>query len=162
MNHNTLEAKKAIVNEVVEAAKAHNSMVVVEYRGLSVSEMTELRRELHENDARMVIYKNSMVQRAVSELNKPELSEYLTGPNAFVFSKDTIAGPRVISKFARRNEHIVIKGGLLDGRVLDAEGVKAIGKLPGREGLISMFLSVLEAPIRQFAATVKAVAEAKQ
>ncbi|MDI9504083.1 MAG: 50S ribosomal protein L10 [Erysipelotrichaceae bacterium] len=162
MNHNTLEAKKAIVNEVVEAAKAHNSMVVVEYRGLSVSEMTELRRELRENDARMVIYKNSMVQRAVSELNKPELSEYLTGPNAFVFSKDTIAGPRVISKFARRNEHIVIKGGLLDGRVLDAEGVKAIGKLPGREGLISMFLSVLEAPIRQFAATVKAVAEAKQ
>lgn len=137
-------------------------MVVVEYRGLSVSEMTELRRELRENDARMVIYKNSMVQRAVSELNKPELSEYLTGPNAFVFSKDTIAGPRVISKFARRNEHIVIKGGLLDGRVLDAEGVKAIGKLPGREGLISMFLSVLEAPIRQFAATVKAVAEAKQ
>jgi large subunit ribosomal protein L10 len=162
MNHNTLEAKKAIVNEVVEAAKAHNSMVVVEYRGLSVSEMTELRRELRENDARMVIYKNSMVQRAVGELNKPELSEYLTGPNAFVFSKDTIAGPRVISKFARRNEHIVIKGGLLDGRVLDAEGVKAIGKLPGREGLISMFLSVLEAPIRQFAATVKAVAEAKQ
>lgn len=162
MNHNTLEAKKAIVNEVVEAAKAHNSMVVVEYRGLSVSEMTELRRELRENDARMVIYKNSMVQRAVSELNKPELSEYLTGPNAFVFSKDTIAGPRVISKFARRNEHIVIKGGLLDGRVLDAEGVKAIGKLLGREGLISMFLSVLEAPIRQFAATVKAVAEAKQ
>lgn len=162
MNHNTLEAKKAIVNEVVEAAKAHNSMVVVEYRGLSVSEMTELRRELRENDARMVIYKNSMVQRAVSELNKPELSEYLTGPNAFIFSKDTIAGPRVISKFARRNEHIVIKGGLLDGRVLDAEGVKAIGKLPGREGLISMFLSVLEAPIRQFAATVKAVAEAKQ
>lgn len=162
MNHNTLEAKKAIVNEVVEAAKAHNSMVVVEYRGLSVSEMTELRRELRENDARMVIYKNSMVQRAVSELNKPELSEYLTGPNAFVFSKDTIAGPRVISKFARRNEHIVIKGGLLDGRVLDAEGVKAIGKLPGRDGLISMFLSVLEAPIRQFAATVKAVAEAKQ
>jgi len=162
MNHNTLEAKKAIVNEVVEAAKAHNSMVVVEYRGLSVSEMTELRRELRENDARMVIYKNSMVQRAVSELNKPELSEYLTGPNAFVFSKDTIAGPRVISKFARRNEHIVIKGGLLDGRVLDAEGVRAIGKLPGRDGLISMFLSVLEAPIRQFAATVKAVAEAKQ
>ncbi|HOF65517.1 MAG TPA: 50S ribosomal protein L10 [Bacilli bacterium] len=162
MNHNTLEAKKAIVNEVVEAAKAHNSMVVVEYRGLTVAEMTALRRELRENDARMVIYKNSMVQRAVSELNKPELSEYLTGPNAFVFSKDTIAGPRVISKFARRNEHIVIKGGLLDGRVLDAEGVRAIGKLPGRDGLISMFLSVLEAPIRQFAATVKAVAEAKQ
>lgn len=161
MNQKSLEAKQAVVKEFSESVKANNSLVIVEYRGVNVADITTIRRELKENDAEMIVYKNTLVRRAVNELGHKELDEYLTGPNAFVFSKETIAGPKIIAKHARRNEHIVIKGGLIDGRVMTADQVKAIAKLPGRDGLISMFLSVLEAPIRKFAATVKAVAEAQ-
>ena len=161
MNQKTLIEKQAIVEVVVGKAKASNAMVIFEYRGLTVSQMTSLRRLLRESNAEMAIYKNSLVERAAEQLGKPELAEFLTGPNAFVFSDDVITGPNVIRKFALRNDEVVIKGGLIEGRVIDAEGVKTIAKLPGREGLISMFLSVLNAPIRQFAATVQAVADAK-
>lgn len=161
MNQKNLDAKQQVVNEFSDAVKAHNSLVIVEYRGISVADVTQLRRELKENDAYMIVYKNSLVSRAVDALDKPDLHQYLTGPNAFVFSKDTIQGPKIINKYSRRNEHLVIKGGLIEGRVVDADQVKVVAKLPGRDGLISMFLSVLQAPIRNFAATVKAVAEAK-
>ena len=83
----------------------------------------------------------------------------LEGPNAIVFTKDTIAGPKVIAKFAKKHEHLVIKGGLIEGKTVDAAGVKTIAALPGREGLISMFLSCLQAPVRNFACAVKAVAD---
>jgi len=161
MNQKTLIEKQAIVEVVVGKAKASNAMIIFEYRGLTVSQMTSLRRLLRESNAEMAIYKNSLVERAAEQLGKPELVEFLTGPNAFVFSDDVITGPNVIRKFALKNDEVVIKGGLIEGRVIDAEGVKTIAKLPGREGLISMFLSVLNAPIRQFAATVQAVADAK-
>jgi len=161
MNQKTLIAKQAVVEEVVEKAKASNAMVIFEYRGLSVRQITDLRRTLRENDAEMAIYKNSLVERAAEQLGKPELNEMLTGPNAVIFSNDIIKGPNVLRKFALKNDAVVIKGGLIEGRVIDAKGVVTIAKLPGREGLISMFLSVLNAPVRQFAATVKAVADAK-
>ncbi len=161
MNQKNLIAKQAIVDEVVDRAKASNAMIVFEYRGLSVSQMTGLRRLLRENDAEMAIYKNSMVERAAEKLGKPELNDLLVGPNAFVFSNDVIAGPKILRKFAIKNDSVVIKGALVEGRVIDGDAVKALAKLPGREGLISMFLSVLNAPVRQFAATVKAVADAQ-
>lgn len=161
MNQQNLIAKQAIVEELVEKAKANSAMIIFEYRGLSVSKMTNLRRLLRENKAEMAIYKNSMVERAAEVLGKPELNDLLVGPNAFVFSNDVIAGPKVLRKFAIQNDEVVIKGALVEGRVIDGEAVKALAKLPGREGLISMFLSVLQAPVRQFAATVKAVADAK-
>ncbi|HKL84103.1 MAG TPA: 50S ribosomal protein L10 [Bacilli bacterium] len=161
MNQNNLTAKQVIVDEVVEKAKANNAMIVFEYRGLTVRKISELRKILRENNAEMAIYKNSLVERAAEKLGKPELNDMLTGPNAFVFSNDVIKGPNIIRKFAIKNDQVVIKGGLIEGRVVDAESVKTIAKLPGREGLISMFLSVLNAPVRQFAATVKAVADAQ-
>lgn len=161
MNQQNLIAKQAIVEEVVQKAKANDAMIVFEYRGLTVSQISELRRLLRENNAEMAIYKNSLVERAAEQLGKPELNDLLTGPNAFVFANDVIKGPNIIRKFALKNEQVVIKGGLIEGRVIDGEAVKALAKLPGREGLISMFLSVLQAPVRQFAATVKAVADAK-
>lgn len=161
MNQQNLIAKQAIVEEVVRKAKANNAMIVFEYRGLTVSQITSLRRILRENNAEMAIYKNSLVERAAEQLGKPELNALLTGPNAFVFSNDIIKGPDIVRRFALKNDQVVIKGALVEGRVIDGDQVKALAKLPGREGLISMFLSVLKAPVRQFAATVKAVADAQ-
>ena len=85
----------------------------------------------------------------------------MSGSNAFVFSKEISDGPKVLAKFAKRNENLVIKAGLVEGKVYDAAGMKTIATLPNKEGLISMFLSCLQAPIRSFACAVKAVADSK-
>ena len=159
MNQEILQAKKEVVSEVVENVKNSNAVVVVEYRGLSVAEMTEMRRALRAVDGSIRVYKNSLVERAVEELVHTDLKEILEGPNAVVFTKDTIAGPKVIAKFAKKHEHLVIKGGIIEGKVANADEVKVIASLPGREGLISMFLSCLQAPVRGFACAVKAIAD---
>lgn len=159
MNQKNIIAKEAVVNEVYELAKNNASVIVFEYHGLGVAKLMELRRALRAEGATMAIYKNSLVERAAEKLGNPELNQYLTGPNAFLFSKDVSSGARIITKFARFNDKVEVKGGLFEGRVVDAEQVKVISKLPNRDGMISMFLSVLNAPIQKFAATVKAVAE---
>lgn len=159
MNQEILKAKKEVVSEVTDGIKNSSSMVIVEYRGLTVDEITEVRHALREVDASLRVYKNSLVERAVDDLGHSELKELLEGPNAIVFSKDTIAGPKVVAKFAKKHENLVIKGGLVEGKMMNVDQIKTIASLPGREGLISMFLSCLQAPIRNFACAVKAVAE---
>ena len=160
MNHNNIVMKEAVVNEIHELAKANEAIIVFEYHGLSVAKITELRRLLRAENAQMAIYKNSLVERAAEKLGKPEIHELLTGPNALLFSKDVSSGAKVLTRFARFNDQVEIKGGLFEGRfVNDAAVVRDIAKLPDRNGMISMFLSVLNAPIQKFAATIKAVAE---
>ncbi len=159
MNQAILKAKQEIVSKITEGIKGANSIVVIEYRGLTVDEITEVRHALRATDSTLRVYKNSLVERACDELGHSELREILEGPNAIVFSKDTINGPKVIAKFAKKHENLVIKGGLVEGKMMNADQIKVIASLPGREGLISMFLSCLQAPIRNFACAVKAVAE---
>lgn len=159
MNSNILEAKKAVVSEVKEAMQASSSAVVVEYRGLSVAEITELRRALSSQNAKLSVYKNSMVERASEDLGYGELTQYLTGPNALVTCADPIVGPKVLAKFAKKHDHLVIKGGLIEGKVVDSKSVIALAKLPGKDGMISMLLSVLQAPMRNLACAINAVAE---
>ena len=162
MNKQVLEAKQNVVKEIVEKAKDSQTIIVAEYRGLTVAQLQELRRALHKEDAELCVYKNSLVERASEELGYQALDEVLSGPNAIIFSKDVIGGAKVTAKYARRfRDTLVIKGGIVEGKFADAEKIKEVAKLPGREGLISMFLSCLQAPIRQFACTVKAVADAK-
>ena len=162
MNKQVLEAKQNVVKEIVEKAKDSQTIIVAEYRGLTVAQLQELRRALHKEDAELCVYKNSLVERASEELGYQALDEVLSGPNAIIFSKDVISGAKVTAKYARRfRDTLVIKGGIVEGKFADADKIKEVAKLPGREGLISMFLSCLQAPVRQFAATVKAVADAK-
>ena len=161
MNQKTLESKQEIVNKITESFKDAGSLTIVEYRGLTVAQLSELRKLLKAQGSTFNVYKNTLVARATTALGHEDLTQYLSGSNAFVFSKEISDGPKVLTKFARRNDALVIKAGLVEGKVYDAEGMKAISKLPGREGLISMFLSCLQAPIRSFACTVKAVADSK-
>lgn len=161
MNQKTLESKKEIVSKISESFKNAGSLTVVEYRGLTVAKISELRKLLKAEGATFNVYKNTLVTKACAELGYEELHQYLSGSNAFVFSKEISDGPKVLAKFAKRNEELVIKAGLVEGKVMDAKGMKAVATLPSREGLISMFLSCLQAPIRSFACTVKAVADSK-
>ena len=160
MNQAVLAAKSETVKEISEKAKKSQTIIVCEYRGLTVAQIQEVRRALHKEKAEMSVYKNSLVERAVDELGYNDLNNILTGPNAIVFSEDVIAGAKVIAKYAKRHKDVlVVKGGMVEGKFVDAKGIIEVSKLPGTEGLISMFLSCLQAPIRSFACAVKAVAD---
>ena len=162
MNQEVLAAKQAAVKAIQESVSASGSLTVVSYQGLTVAEIQELRRMLEKAGSTFTVYKNTLVRRALEEANQPSLGDLLNGPNAFVFSKEISEGPKALVKFARRHDALVVKGGLVEGRVLDAAGMKDVSKLPDKNGLIAMFLSCLNAPVTKFAATVKALAEKGQ
>ena len=160
MNQAVLAAKSETVKEISEKAKKSQTIIVCEYRGLTVAQIQEVRRALRKEKAEMNVYKNSLVERAVDELGYNDLNSVLKGPNAIVFSEDVIAGAKVVAKYAKRHKDVlVVKGGIVEGKFVDAKGIIEVSKLPGKEGLISMFLSCLQAPIRSFACAVKAVAD---
>ncbi|MEG1222346.1 MAG: 50S ribosomal protein L10 [Bacilli bacterium] len=159
MNQEVLKQKSEIVSTITEDMKNAGSVIVVEYRGLDVAKLTKLRRQLRDSNASMFVFKNTLVSRAAEGLGHADLMPYLEGPNAIVFSKDISEGPKILTKFSKANPSLVIKAGIVEGKVFDAAGMKVIATLPNRDGLISMFLSVLQAPVRQFACTLKAVAD---
>ena len=162
MNKDVLSAKKETVAEIVNQAKTSNAFIVAEYRGLTVAQLQELRRALRAENAQMNVYKNSLVERACKELGFDQFDELLSGPNAFFFSESISGAAKVVAKYAKRfGDTLKIKGGVVEGKYVTADQMKEVAKLPGREGLLSMFLSCLQAPVRQFACTVKAVADAK-
>lgn len=162
MNQSIIDSKITVVNEVKEKFESSSSAVVVEYRGLSVKEVTELRRLLLKEGIDFKVYKNSMVERAANDLGYSELTDSLKGPNAFAFSKDAVAPARVLAKFAKKNELLVLKGGVVEGKVVDVNTIKTLASLPSREGMISMILGMLQSPVRKFAYAISQVAEQKE
>lgn len=162
MNQAVLQGKKAVVDEITSKIKDADSTVIVEYRGLTVAEVSELRRNLRQEDVELKVYKNTMVSRAVDECGYGEIKEHLTGPNAFAFSKDATAPSRVLAKFAKKHEHLILKSGIVEGKVVGLDTLKELANLPNREGMLSMLLSCLQSPVRSFACVVKAVADAKE
>ena len=162
MSAEAIKAKSALVEEIAAKLKGAQSAVVVEYRGLSVAEMTELRNNLRAEDVELKVYKNSLVQRATVATEYEGLNAELTGPNAIALgNSDAVAPARVIAKFAKDHEALVIKAAVVEGELLTVDEVKEISKLPNREGMYSMLLGMLQAPVSKFARVVKAVAEAK-
>ena len=161
MNQDILKSKQEIVAKISDSIKESASMTIVEYRGLTVAEISELKKSLKAAGSTFNVFKNTLVTRASDDLGYKDLNQYLSGSNAFVFSKEINAGPKVLAKFAKKNELLVIKAGIAEGKVMDAQGMKTIASLPDKNGLLSMFLSCLNAPIQKFAATVKAVADSK-
>jgi large subunit ribosomal protein L10 len=162
MNKDVLSAKQEIVSEIVTKAKASSAIIVAEYRGLTVAQIQELRRALAAEHASMNVYKNSLVERASDELGYADLKQVLDGPNAIFFSEEVGAGAKVLAKYAKRyGDSLKIKGGIFEGKFADKNGVIEVSKLPNKEGMLAMLLSCLQAPVRQFACTVKAVADAK-
>jgi large subunit ribosomal protein L10 len=159
MNHNILEQKKAIVEEVSSLLKDSGSVIVAEYRGLNVAEITELKRALLKENAKMCVYKNTLVDRAAEACGYSDMKQYLEGPNALISSTDSISAAKVATKFAKKHENLVIKAAIVEGKVVGKDDVIALSKLPNKEGMLSMLLSVLQAPVRSFACAVKAVAE---
>lgn len=152
MSQSALSYKEQVVSEIKDAIQNSKSVSIVEYRGLSVAEVTELRNKYREQGVSYKVYKNTLVSRALEELGYEGYEEYLAGPNGFVFSnEDMVAGAKVSVDYAKTNEKLVVKAGLLDGKVLNVDEVKALAKLPSRDVLVAQVLGTLNAPISGFA-----------
>lgn len=157
------QCEKVVVEEIAGKFNDSQSAVVVEYRGLSVAEVTELRKSLREEDVEFKVYKNKLVQRATESAGYAEINDKLVGPNAIAFGhSDAVAPARILANFAKDHEALVIKAGIVEGKVLEVEEINEIAKLPGREGMYSMLLGMLQAPVSKFARVVKAVADARE
>jgi large subunit ribosomal protein L10 len=158
-----IDQKKQVVQEISEKLRNSATTIVVDYRGLDVSEVTELRKQLREAGVEFKVYKNTMIRRATAETDLTGIDEFLTGPTAVAFSnEDVIAPAKVLYKFAKDHKDLEIKTGIIEGQVATVDQINALAELPSREGLLSMLLSVLQAPIRNIALAVKAVAEQKE
>lgn len=158
-----ISRKVELVSEVTEKMKAATSTVIVDYRGLTVGEVTELRRELRDAGVEMQVYKNNLLRRAADEVNCSDLKEHLVGPNAALFATDdATAAARIAFKFAQTHEALELKGGIMEGTYVNEASIKELAALPNREGMYSMLLSVLQAPIRNLALVTKAIAEQQQ
>ena len=135
------------VAKIVEELEGISAMWVIDYRGLTVKEVEALRGSIREADAKMGVYKNTLVRLALKSAELPELDDILAGPSAFVFAAgDPVASAKAIKEFAAKNENLVIKGGMMDGVAYDAAQVEAIAALPSREELIAKLLGTISNP----------------
>lgn len=161
-NKNIILEKQEVINEVAKCLKDAQSVTVVEYRGISVAKLENLRKELRKDGSTLKVYKNTLVDRAAKNLGY-DLTGNLAGPNAFVFSnKDAVSAPKILTKFAATEKSLVIKGGLVEGKVVDAKEMAKVAKLPTRDGLYSMLLSCLQSPLRGVACALKAIVDKEQ
>lgn len=162
MNEAIINGKKAVVSEIAEKMKNAQSTVVVEYRGLTVAEVTKLRRELRAENVDFKVYKNSLAQRAAVEAGADDLVKDLIGPNAIAFGEDAVAPARVLAKFAKDHEALVLKSGIVEGKVVALDTIQKLATLPNREGMIAKFMGCLQSPVRKFACALNAVKEQKE
>ena len=149
-NQKIIEAKANVVSEIESKVKDSASIVLFEYRGLTVSETNELRRKLKETDSEYKVYKNTLTKRALDNL-KIDLGDELNGPKAIAFGKDAIAPIKVLNDFAKDHKALELKIGYVDGEVADTKMLKELASIPSREGLLTMFASGLLAIPKDFA-----------
>ena len=156
-------AKKAQqVSEVAEQFKNATSVVVVDYLGITVEQATNLRTALRNAGVQFAVVKNSILSRAAKEAGLEGMDDIFKGPSAVAFSNDDVIAPaKILADFAKKVEALEIKAGVIEGKVSSKEEIEALAKLPNREGLLSMLLSVLQAPVRNTALAFKAVADQK-
>ena len=160
-NAKVLSEKQAVVAALVENLKAANSGVLVDYKGITVSEDTALRKELRENGVEYAVVKNTLLRRALDDVDLGELDGVLNGTTSLALSKDDpIAPMRIVNKYAKQmGDRFNIKAGFMDGKVLPLEDVLALSELPSKDALLAQVLGMLLMPLTQLAAVTQAIAE---
>ena len=155
-----VELKQPIVEEISKYIKTAQSVVLVDYRGLTVEQDTRLRRQMRENGITYKVYKNTMMNFAFKGTDCEALAPYLEGPSAIAISDtDATAPARVLGKFAKEAPALEVKGGIVEGIAYDAEGIKSIANIPSREELLSKLLGSMQSPITNFARVLNQIAE---
>lgn len=155
-----IELKQPIVEEIANAIKGAQSVVLVDHRGLTVEKDTELRRQLRAEGITYKVYKNTLLNFAFKGTEFEALAPYLEGPSAIAISTtDATAPARIMCKFAKTADKLEIKAGVVEGKVFDAEGIQKISAIPSKDELISKLLGSLQSPITNFARVMNQLAE---
>lgn len=155
-----VELKKPIVEEISANIKDAQSVVIVDHRGLTVAEDTELRKQLREAGITYKVYKNTMMNFAFKGTDCEGLAPYLEGPSAIAISKDDATAPaRILCKYAKTAKALEIKGGIVEGTVYDSKGIEAISNVPSREELLGKLLGSIQSPITNLARVLNQIAE---
>lgn len=157
-----LNDKKAVVAEVSAQIKKAQTLVIAEYRGIEVADLTLLRKNAREKNVYLHVVKNTLVRRAVEGSAFADLAPQMVGPLIYSVSEDAVAAAKVINDFAKNNDKIIIKAGCYAGNLLDVEGVKALASIPSREELLAKLLGVMQAPVSGFAGALAALAKKKE
>jgi len=170
----SLEVKKQIVAEIKEKLSQAQAVVIVENRGLTVAQVTELRNKLREAGVEFKVLKNTLMKLAADEVGVTGLDPYLQGPTAWAFSMaDPVSAAKVITTFVKTNDKLAVKGGILENQAITADGVKALADLPPREVLLAQVLgamqgplvglaNVLQGPIRKMGYALEAIRKSKE
>jgi large subunit ribosomal protein L10 len=151
------QEKAAQIEEVGALVAKAASIVVAEYRGLDVDAVTRLRRQAREQGVQLRVLKNTLARRAMTGTSYAGLTDKLVGPLVYGFSSDPVAAAKVIAKFAKDNEKLVVKAGAMPNYVMDAAGIKALATMPSREELLAKLMATMQAPIGQFVRTLNEV-----
>ncbi len=155
-----VELKQPIVAAIAEDVKDAQSVVIVDHRGLTVEQDTQLRKQLREAGVIYKVCKNTMMKRAFEGTEFEGLTPYLEGPSAMAVSKDDATAPaRILCKFAKEADKLEVKAGVVEGKVYDVKGVEALSAIPSREELLSKLLGSIQSPIANFARVIKQIAE---
>ena len=154
--------KAAVVADVGRQVARAQTLALAEYRGLTVEHLNALRKQARDKGVYLHVLKNSLARRAVAGTSFEVASDAMIGPLIYSFSEDAVAAAKVIADFARGNDKLVVKGGAYAGRVLDANGVKALAAIPAREVLIAQVAGLLKSPIQRLAGVLAAVAQQRE
>jgi large subunit ribosomal protein L10 len=153
-----LEQKKKTVDEIVDKLKNSESVIIFQYQGMSVADLSDLRRKLKEAQAEVKVYKNTLLKRAADELNI-NLDDFLAGPNAILFGKTLLEPIKIISEFAKSNDKLDIRVGIISGDVADISVIKEYASIPSREGLLTMLAGGMMQYVKDLAISLNLYAE---
>ncbi len=153
--------KEAVISDVTGLAAKAQTLVLAEYRGITVSDMTKLRATARSSGVSLSVLKNTLARRAVAGSGFEVVSDLMTGPLIYSFSEDAVAAARVVADFAKTNPKLVIRGGAYGGKALDENGVKQLASIPSKEVLLAQLLGLMQSPISRTARVLAAIAEKK-
>lgn len=162
MKEATLNKKAAQTDEVVAKLNDSSVAIFVDCIGLTVAEVSELRTKLYNAQSEMKVIKNNILQRAAEKIGYQGLENVFVGPSALVTSKDATNASKIVFDFAKANNKLKIKAGVVENQVMNVNELKVFASLPNKEGMIAMLLSVLQAPIRNLGCAIKAVADKQE
>jgi len=153
--------KEAVINDVTGLAAKAQTLVIAEYRGITVADMTKLRASARSQGVSLSVLKNTLARRAVNGSSFEVLVDQMTGPLIYGFSEDAVAAAKVVADFAKTNEKLVIRGGAFGGKALDVNGVKQLASIPSGEVLLAQLCGLLMSPISRTAVVLGALAAKK-
>ncbi len=150
--------KEAVINEVTQLAANAQTLVLAEYRGITVADLTKLRTQARNNGVTLSVLKNTLARRALAGGPFASVTDQMTGPLIYGFSVDAVAAAKVVVDFAKTNDKLVVRAGVYGGKALDSHGVKQLASIPSKEVLLAQLLGLMQSPITRIARVLAALA----